>query len=129
MRAKRRGRPLSRTRIEPPPGVNLLVLATQAVYVASPEHKDRYTPRTGVPKLRTDASPCPPSVSMEEAQTWLRTAIKNGRVGGPWDVQPFPQYAWHRRPDGGVFEARLTNAELGQYKGYPLDAREYPSWL
>lgn len=37
----------------------------------------------------------------------------------------FPRYVWYQ--DAGiVYEARLTNKELGEYKGYPLNADEWP---
>lgn len=36
--------------------------------------------------------------------------------------------AW-RRLDDVVYEARLVNRELGQYKGYPLDRSEWPEKL
>lgn len=62
------------------------------------------------------------------AEQWLRRAIAAGHVGAPWSPQPFPQYAWYRTDDV-VYEARLTNAEQGAYKGYPLDEFEAPAWL
>ena len=40
----------------------------------------------------------------------------------------FPQYAWVKVGDR-VYEARLTNSGLGQYKGYPIHAFEAPKWL
>jgi hypothetical protein len=127
MRAKRRGHPLSRARTSPPPGVDVVQLAQRASYQLSAEHKDRYLPSTGVRRLRTDATPCPPEISLEDAQTWLREAIAAGHVGGQW-TDLFPRYAW-RRVGLSVFEARLTNAEQGWFKGYPLQAGEEPSWL
>ncbi len=128
MRAKRRGHPLSRARVVPPPGSDLESLAQRATYHPSAEHKDRYVRGTGVRRLRTDATPCPVEVSQEQAQSWLRAALMDGHVGGPWSNQPFPQYAWHRLGDT-VFEARLTNAEQGWFKGYPLQPGEEPTWL
>lgn len=128
MRARRRARPLSRARVQPPPGVDLGDLASRATYQASAEHKDRYTPEAGVRRLRTDATACPRDIDPTTAQELLRAAIAAGDVGGPWDDQPFPRYAW-RRYGKAVFEARLTNAELGAFKGYPIDETESPSWL
>lgn len=128
MRAKRRGRPLTRARVAPPPGVDLDALAARAVYQPSAEHKDHYTPGAGVRRLRSDASPCPADVSRDAAESWLRSALAAGDVGAPWDDQPYPQYAWKRVNDV-VFEARLTNAEQGWYKGWPLDRTEWPTWL
>lgn len=128
MRAQKRGRPLSRARVVPPEGADLPALAARATYHPSAEHKDRYTPAVGVRRLRSDATPCPEAVTGGEAQDWLQGALAAGDVGGPWTDQPFPQYAWRRVGDV-VFEARLTNAEQGWFKGYPLDPTEWPAWL
>ena len=128
MRAKKRGRPLSRARVNPPAGADLTALAARATYEPSAEHKDQYTPSTGVRRLRTDASPCPHDVTLAQAQTWLREGLAAGDVGSPWIDQPFPQYVWKRVGDR-VFEARLTNAEQGWFKAYPLDETEWPRWI
>mgnify|MGYP000700245894 CR=1 FL=1 len=40
----------------------------------------------------------------------------------------FPRYAWFKN-EGVVYEARLINRELGQYKGYPLNDDEWPAEL
>ena len=51
-----------------------------------------------------------------------------GFTGGPWeDGSPgFLRYVWYK--DGAtVYEGRLVNRELGQYKGYPLENSEWPS--
>jgi hypothetical protein len=128
VRARRRGKPLSRSRVVPPPGADLGELASRARYEPSAEHKDRYTTTAGVRRLRVDASPCPPEVTQDAAQVWLREALAAGDVGGPWLDQPFPQYAWKRVGDL-VFEARLTNSEQGWFKGYPLDRTQWPTWL
>ncbi len=40
----------------------------------------------------------------------------------------FPRYIW-TRVEGRVYEARLSNASLGQYKGYPIQDFEAPGWL
>ncbi len=57
---------------------------------------------------------------------WLNEAIRRGQVSAAFDGQ-FPRYVW-TRPNGEDvwYEARLTNQELGQYKGYPLDAGQTP---
>jgi hypothetical protein len=37
----------------------------------------------------------------------------------------FPRYVWYR--DGEIlFEGRLTNQTLGEYKGYPISSDEGP---
>lgn len=96
-----------------------------ATYVGSPEHKD--TPSfAGHPRPRADASICPSALRKEQSRvtTWLKDAIREGRVGGPLDGQ-FPRYVWHREQDT-VYEGRVVNSELGQYKGYPLNPEEWP---
>lgn len=128
MRARKRGRPLSRVRVQPPPGTDVAALAAMAIYEPSAEHKDRYTRGAGVRRLRTDATACPAEVTLDQAQHWLREALAAGDVGSPCRDQPFPQYAW-KRVGGTVFEARLTNAEQGWFKAYPLDETEWPAWL
>jgi len=128
MRARRRGHPLSRARVTPPPGSDLAALSERATYHPSAEHKDRYLPPAGVRRLRSDATPCPAEISLDQAQQWLREALAQGHVGAPWVDQPFPQYAWFRA-GGRVFEARLTNPEQGWFKGYPLRDGEEPAWL
>jgi len=50
-----------------------------------------------------------------------------GQCGQLWESD-FPRYAWCQH--GGVtYEARLSNPELGQYKGYPLEADEHVEGL
>jgi len=127
VRSVNRRRPLSRARVEPPPGADLAALASRASYVISTEHKDHLT-EAGPGALRSDATPCPREVTRPTAEGWLRAALAAGHVGAPWTDQPYPQYAWYRH-DGAVYEARLTNAEQGAYKGYPLDPAEAPAWL
>jgi hypothetical protein len=96
-------------------------------YVISREHKD-YLTEAGPGALRSDANACPRAVSREQAETWLREAIAAGDVGGEWPEDGFPRYAWRRVGDA-VFEARLSNSQLGWYKGYPIDESEWPKWL
>ena len=53
--------------------------------------------------------------------------ISDGSVSAVLDGD-FPRYAW-KRVDDRVYEARLSNAGLGQYKGYPIKDHEAPGWL
>lgn len=46
-------------------------------------------------------------------------------MGGPWEGR-YPRYVWSKI-DGIVYEARLVNREQGQYKGWQLEADEWPS--
>lgn len=125
MRAPQRRRPRIR-RVSPiPPLVDLNALALKATYVGSPEHKD-IPSYAGQPKLRADASCCPRHLSGDRSvpQEWLVRAIQLGAVGPPWEGS-FPRYVWYQ-VEGTLFEGRLLNKELGEYKGYPLEAEEWP---
>jgi hypothetical protein len=127
MRAAKRKRPLRRERTPPAPGVDLGGLAARARYEGSPEHKSYPSP-AGPPRLRSDATPCPPDLKdLEQLTAWLQEAIAGGQVGAPWESD-FPQYAWIRRGNR-CFEARLSNRVLGTYHGYPLRPDEIPQWL
>lgn len=118
---------MRRDKVIAPAGVDLAVLAARASYGGSPEHKDVPSP-AGPPKLRADATPCPRDLNDPSILTsWLQRAIAAGDVGAPWEAE-FPRYAWIRE-GGRCFEARLSNRELGVYKGYPLEPEEEPRWL
>lgn len=101
--------------------------AVHAIYVGSGEHK-RFPNPLCDPNLRTDASDCDavdPTLSQtpERLTAWLREAIRRGQVS-PELEGAFPRYVWARvQTAAGVHavEARLTNCELGQYKGYFID--------
>ncbi len=127
MRSPRRHRPQRRRCAGAPEGVDLAVVAHGASYVGSCEHKT--VPWfAGSPKPRADASKCDPQLADADALTgWLQDAIRAGRVSELWEGD-FPRYAWHRHEEV-VYEARLTNSGLGQYKGYPLEAGEEPEGL
>ncbi len=111
-----------------PPGVNLHAVAAGATYIGSPEHKDAPS-FAGQVRPRADASICDRALLGMQVQltTWLRQAIGNGRVSGRWEGG-FPRYVWHREGDV-VYEGRLVNSGLGQYKGYPLNPDEWPQGI
>lgn len=126
MRTPRRRRPRRRAQYVPA-GRDLDALAGRARYVGSPEHKDMPT-FAGQPHPRGDASICPRERNdLDLVTDWLRSAIRAGSVGGPWE-DDFPRYVWHRE-EGTVFEARLVNRGDGSYKGYPLTRDEWPEHL
>ncbi len=105
-----------------PIGVDIDVLATRVRYVGSVEHK-RYPSFAGQPRPRADATLCDPSFTDPAMLTdWLAEGIRSGHVGAPLEGE-FPRYIWVHRDDIW-YEARLTNAELGEYKGYGLDPSE-----
>lgn len=123
MRAPKRKRGRIRT-IHVQSGVDLDRLADRIRYIGSMEHKD-YHSFAGPPRLRSDATPCPreikdPTMICE----WLRIAIRRGATGGPWEGD-FPRYVWYKL-DNVVYEGRLVNRGLGDYKGYKLNENEWP---
>lgn len=109
-------------------GSDLSDLAERARYVPSAEHKGPGHRFRIQGRLRSDATECPPHIEQADAQRWLCDAIKAGDVGGIWEPDTYPQLAW-RRVEGSVFEARVSNRELGEYHGYPITEAEAPRWL
>ena len=122
MRAPKRKREPSR-QMGVPVGVDVAALAGRATYVGSAEHKDAPS-FAGHPRPRADASICPRDLTQAQVEGWLRDAIRIGAVSANFE-DSFPRYAWHKH-EGIVYEARLINRELGQYKGYPLNDDEWP---
>jgi hypothetical protein len=95
--------------------VDLAQLAKRVRYVGSVEHK-RYPSFAGKPRPRADATLCDPSLTDPVLLTkWLADGVRAGQIGAPWEGE-FPRYVWVR-PGKSWYEARLTNAVLGQYKG------------
>ena len=129
MRAPRRKRPLVRQLATwRDDRVALESLAEQVCYVGSPEHKDMPS-FAGQPRPRADASICPRELTRDHArvESWLRKAIRRGAVselreGG------FPRYVWFKGSNA-VYEGRLVNRGLGEYKGYPLEPGQEPPTL
>jgi hypothetical protein len=101
-------------------------MAGKVTYVISAEHKD-YLTSAGPGNLRSDASACPRGLNFDEVAGWLREAVNEGSVSAALEGD-FPRYAWKRVGDQ-VYEARLCNSGLGQYKGYPIKSNEAPGWL
>nr|WP_157553952.1 hypothetical protein [Herbidospora sakaeratensis] len=127
MRAPKRKRPLLRSLQTSSEGVSLAKVAQRSTYVGSAEHKS-FPSFAGHPRLRSDASKCDPKFTdLAEITTFLQLAIAAGNVGTHWEGD-FPRYVWHVI-DGVIYEARLVNQELGQYKGYPLRHGEHPEHL
>lgn len=81
----------------------------------------------GPGRLRSDASACPRNLDFDQVAGWLREAVAAGDVSASLDGE-FPRYAW-KRVDSRVYEARLSNSGLGEYKGYPIQELEAPGWL
>lgn len=105
-------------------------VVSRAGYVGSAEHKDYPSP-AGPPRLRADATKCDPALhdkeSFDSLTALLRTAMSNQAVGGPVEGQ-FPRYVWVHH-DNHWYEARLTNRENGDYKGYEIRSNQVPRGL
>lgn len=126
MRTPHRRRPRKLDRLAPGPEFDLADLAEKVTYVVSPEHKD-YLTSAGPGRLRSDASACPRGLDFDDVLQWLRDAVREGQLSAQVEGD-FPRYAW-RRVEGQIYEARLSNSVLGQYKGYPIQDEEAPIWL
>ena len=87
--------------------------------MGSAEHKTYPSP-AGPPALRSDATPCDPQISFEEVEGALKEAIRRSCISATFE-QGFPKYVW-----GWLHEARHINGPGGGYKGYPIEAVEYP---
>lgn len=101
------------------------ILAEVIRYVGSSEHK-RFPNPLVPPTLRSDASDCDeldPELSQDPARLTrvLRAAMQRGQVDRILEGR-FPRKVWGRillsTGAVGLFEARLTNRETGEYKGY-----------
>jgi len=103
-----------------PEGIDLVALAGRVRYVGSPYHKDVPSFAGPIPQPRPDATISPRELTQhrDKVQDLLQRAITNGWVGEPWE-EGFPRYVWVREGNT-IFEGRLTNQTLGEYKGYPL---------
>jgi hypothetical protein len=126
MRTTKRRRPLKRNRLDPGTQLDLDGMAEKVSYVLTPEHKD-YLTAAGPGKLRSDASACPRGLDFDMVLDWLRNAVRARHVSADFDGE-FPRYVW-TRVEGRVYEARLSNSDLGAYKGFPIQDHEAPGWL
>lgn len=113
MRAPKRRRPRKDDRLLGCEPSEFRALAQQVSYVISPEHKN-YLTAAGPGRLRSDATACPRELRREQVEAWLKAAMENGDVSAYRDGE-FPRYAW-AIVDGKAYEARLSNAGLGQYR-------------
>ncbi len=128
MRAPKRKRPVPRVIQPPPEGMNARGLASRVTYVGSPEHKTGAS-FAGASRPRGDATKCDPAMNdrLDQIQQWLRQAFELQCFGGPWEGG-FPRYAWCMVGQI-VYEARLVNRGLGQYKGWQLEPEEWPDGI
>lgn len=126
MRAPHRKKPRKDDQLAPGTQIDLSDMAEEVDYVISTEHKD-YLTSAGPGNLRSDATRCPRGLDFDKVREWLREAVRTGDVSATLDGD-FPRYVW-KRVGTQVYEARLSNAGLGQYKGYPIQDHEAPGWL
>lgn len=101
------------------------VVAAGVTYTGSPKHKSHPSP-AGPPALRSDAAKCDrfPPESWPRLQDALRLGIRARCVSEFRGAFPFRAWVWI---NGILHEARLTNAETGDYHGFPInDPSQYP---
>lgn len=98
-------------------------LVRKIKYTGSPYHKKIPGDFGLLPPVapRQDATLCDNArvFSKREAVRLLRKGASYGLVDER-EQNGLPRIIWSVGKDGTVFEARLENAELGQYHGYPL---------
>jgi hypothetical protein len=128
MRAPQRKRPQPRVIQPPPEGIDASGLVLRVTYVGSPEHKTGPS-FAGAPRPRGDATKCDNALNghLDQIQEWLRQAFRVQCFGGPWEGD-FPRYAWCKVGEI-VYESRLMNRGLGQYKGWQLEPDEWPDGI
>lgn len=101
-----------------------LALPDQVTYGGNPEHKrnpgDFGLSPPAAP--RADKTLCDAAgiTQRAEALRLLREGLRRGLVS-PEREGPFPKRIWSVSESGFPLEARLDNAEQGNYHGYPLD--------
>lgn len=93
---------------------NYKKLAENVRYEGSPKHKVR---RVSDP-LDGDPAKCPPDITPQQANKWLRQAVKNGSVQHEAG-KTYPKAVWFRK-DGNVYKGLITNATQGTYHGFPV---------
>ncbi|MBW3538821.1 MAG: hypothetical protein KY476_00985 [Planctomycetes bacterium] len=128
MRAPRRKRPKPRIIQPAPEGVNASELAARITYVGSPEHKTGPS-FAGAARPRGDATKCDAALNdrLSDIQAWLQRAFEVQCFGPPWEGD-FPRYAWCKVGET-LYEARLVNRGLGEYKGWQLEPDEWPDGI
>ena len=105
------------------------VLAANARYLGSGEHKSAPFEDIRPSVKSADASKCPTSIkSREEATEMLRAGILAGNISAD-EVAGMPQRVWYKGKKG-TFEARLTDrpdrnsGKLAGYKAWPEEDPE-----
>lgn len=109
-----------------PDTAELNALAARIRYEGSAKHKER--PRAfGLEPVARDADDtlCDGHAGFEPAQMAmvvpsLATGVQAGLLGHNRKADGVPTIIWTVWDTGWVFEARITNAVLAEYHGYPL---------
>jgi|GEM_PF-2292378 len=103
---------------------NYKALARTAVYEGSPKHKVR---KLSEP-LDGDPAKCPPDIKPEQANAWLKKAIRKKCVQHE-EGKTYPKAVWFKK-DGWVFKGLITNAVQGTYHGFPVwNEKQWPDGM
>ena len=111
-------------------------VAERAVYVGSPEHKDKRW-WGGLPEARqlrggrvgrhgkqtTTVCPLTSPEDRNRATGWLRSAIRAGQYRFVETDQDFPKKVWCHE-SGQAWFGLCVNTKSGEYKGWPIDEDE-----
>lgn len=112
-------------------------LAKRALYVGSPEHKNKQwwgglpevpCDKNGNPKRpkkqKTTICPIVTSEGRDQATAWIRTAIETKQFKFVEGDQDFPKHIW-LEVEGQYWFGFCVNPTAGHYKGWPLEESEY----
>ena len=94
--------------------VDVDALSSAAKYYGSNYHCAK-RPRQWMPHK----TKCPEGIDDAHALRLLRRGIEFGVFSANLD-SGWPRQVWAVDADGRVYEARLTNREVGEYHGYPM---------
>ena len=111
-------------------------LAMRAVYVGSPEHKEKHW-WGGLPKARqlsrakvgrpgkqtTTICPLVAKEDQRKATEWIRCAIIAEQYRFAQTDKEFPKKVWYQA-NGQIWQGFLVNSEIGAYKGWPISEEE-----
>jgi hypothetical protein len=109
-----------------PPEDSLEKLAKDVRYLGSQEHKSYPSP-AGKPALKSDSARCAIFQDFTPLTAALQEAIRRGAISESFE-HGFPKYVWGAF-QGDIYEARHLSTPKGAYKGYKIEASEYPDGL
>jgi hypothetical protein len=111
------------------PDEELAELASRAVYLGSPEHKNRRwwggLPEAGNRADWQTTTICPLTTKddRDRATGWVQSAIRSRQCRFYQGDINFPKAIWHQA-DGQIWMGYRTNDGLGEYKGWPIEEEE-----